>query len=80
MYRALDQGIIHIQKLVFLPFKAGTCMRALVSVGVETTILVDNKYALRFAFDFDLEAFTAGVRNIAAMAQQDFFIFSHNVC
>ena len=43
MGRALDEAVIHIKELVFLPFKIDAGMRAAVDVGIESTVLVYNK-------------------------------------
>ena len=68
----LDQLVIHVQELVFLPFQICTGMRALVEVGEKFTVLMNHKNRLGFAFDFDLETFAAGVIDISS--------FAENVC
>ena len=69
---ALYQCIVHIQKLVFLPFQAGSGMRALIKVGVKFTIFMYDKNSLHFTMDLDLEALAAGVFYVGS--------FTKNVC
>ncbi len=48
----LDQRFAQIEKLVFLPFEAGTGMRALIIKSKKRAVFVYHKYFLHFAFDF----------------------------
>lgn len=41
--RALDQCLVQIKKLVFLPFQAGTCMRAAVVISKKLAVFVHHK-------------------------------------
>jgi len=43
MRRALDIHVIHVEKLVILPFQVDASMRATVYIGTESTILVHDE-------------------------------------
>lgn len=72
MGSALYQCIVHIQKLVFLPFQVGSGMRALIVVGEKFTIFMYDKNSLHFTIDFDLKALAARVFYVGS--------FTKNVC
>jgi len=76
MGRALNQLLVQIQKLVFLPFKVCTSMWTLVVVSKKLTIFMDQKNRLNFTADFNLETFTAGVFDISGSAEN----MGHDVC
>ena len=66
---ALYQCLVEIKKLVLLPLKAGTGMRALVVKSKEFTILVYDKNSSGLAPDFEFETFAAGVFDIRGFAE-----------
>ena len=68
----LDERFVQIQKLVFLPFQCGTRMWASIVISVKRAIFMYHEYRLHLAFDFELEAFAAGVFDVAG--------FAENVC
>jgi len=72
---ALYQRLIQVEKLVFLPFKAGACMWALIVISKELSILVHHKNVVGFTVDFKLETFAAGVFDISGFAEN----VAHNV-
>ena len=69
MSSALDQRVIQVQKLVFLPFQVGTCVRTLVVIGKKSSVFVDHKDRPGFAIDLDLEALAAGVLYVGSFAE-----------
>ena len=69
---ALYQCIVHIQKLVFLPFQVGSGMRALIVVGEKLSIFMYDKNSLHFTMDLDLKTLAAWVFYVGS--------FTKNVC
>jgi len=69
MGRALNQRLVQIKKLVFLPFQAGSGVRAAVVISKKLTVLVHHKNRRCFALDFDIKAFAAGVFDITGFAE-----------
>jgi hypothetical protein len=69
MGRTLDQFLVDIEKLVFLPFETGTRMRALVVISEELGILVNHKNGPGFTFDLEFETLAAGVFDIGGFAE-----------
>ncbi len=68
--RALDQCLVQVKKLVFLPLQAGTGVRAIVVISKKLAVLVYDKDRLCFALDFDIKTFAAGVFDIAGFAEK----------
>lgn len=71
----LDEFLVEIEKLVFLPFEIGAGMRTLIVIGKKLAILLYHEDRLVFAVDLDLETFTAGVFDITGFAEN----VGHNV-
>ncbi len=61
---ALDEALVFIQELVFLPFKINACMWATVDESVEFAVFMDNKDIDGFTVVIDLECLTARVRDV----------------
>ena len=76
MCGALYQCFVEVKKLVLLPFQTGAGMWTLVVICKVFAIFMHHKNGLGFAFDFDLETFTARVFNIGSFAKK----ICHNVC
>ena len=70
MGRALDEHVVHVEKLVFLPFKIDACMWAAVDIGAEVAVLVDNEQGYRLAPLFEFEGFCPGVGNFVSLTQR----------
>lgn len=69
MRRALDQCLVHVEELVFLPFEVGAGVRAFVDITVERPVFMYHENGLRLAFDLRFEAFAAGIVDIGGFAE-----------
>ena len=80
MGSTLDQRLVQIEKLVFLPLEVDAGMRTLVVIRVELTVFMHHEDRLGFACDIDLEALAAGIFDIGDFTQGGFTgNGSHNV-
>ena len=61
---ALDEGLISIEKLIFLPFKINAGVWTAVDECMKFTIFMNHKNIEHLVVMIKLECFTAGVRNI----------------
>jgi len=69
--RALDKGVLHIEKLVFQPFKGRTGMRATIDESIKPGILVNNENTGCDFPVFDKKALTARVRDFRSWAKRN---------
>ena len=69
MRGALNKSFVYIKELIFLPFKTGSSVRAFVVICKKAAVFMYNKNRLGFTFNFNLEAFAAGVFDIRGFAE-----------
>ena len=68
---ALNQLFIQVQKLVLLPLKVRAGMWALVVIGKEITVFVNQKNRLVFALDFNIETSASRVFDVSSFAKKE---------
>jgi len=71
MHAALNQVIIKVKKLVFLPVKAGASMRAAVFIGMEAGVFMHYKQVDLFSSLFNREFFRTGVGDFVTVTEFD---------
>ena len=69
MRGALNEGAVHVEKLVFLPFEVDAGMRATVDIAREITVLVHDKQGKLFTSLLDFKRFRSGISDFFGRAK-----------